>query len=111
MRSSPKLEGDRQRVDADGRPPCGLIAVAVQVPVVEAANGLCICRSLSAQRPRLGEANVMRFGGRPAADNAWLRSDDLQCSLSRRRMVFAATRRLLTLGLDGKMIGAAVASS
>jgi len=34
----------------------------------------------------------------------------LQCSLSRRRMVFAATRRKRTRGLEGKMIGAAAAA-
>ena len=32
---------------------------------------------LSAERAGLGKANVMRFGRRPAADNAWLRGDEL----------------------------------
>src|SRR5271165_4129242 len=30
----------------------------------------------SAERPRLGEANVMRFGGHPAADGAGLGGDE-----------------------------------
>ena len=66
---------------------------------------------LSAERPRLGEANVVRFGGRPAADGAGLEATNLQCSLSRRRIVFAATRRLRVLRLEGKRIGGAAAAS
>ena len=71
MRSSPKLKRDRQRVDTDPRPPRGLIAVALQLPMMEPANGNCVfVADFSAWRPRLGEANVMGFRGGPSANDA-----------------------------------------
>jgi hypothetical protein len=45
---------------------------------MQPADGDCIfVADFSAERPRLGEANVMRFGGRPAADDAGLSGDEL----------------------------------
>ena len=52
--------------------------------------------NLAAERARLSKANVVRFGGRTTADNAWLGGDELQCTLSRKRMVFASRRRRRT---------------
>jgi hypothetical protein len=44
--------------------------------VMETADGdRVFIADFSADRPRLGEANVMRLGGRPAADDAGLRGD------------------------------------
>ena len=77
-RSSPQLESDGQRVDADRGPPRGFIAIGVQLPVMEPADGDGVfVADFSAERTRLGEANVMRLGGRPAADDAGLRGDEL----------------------------------
>ncbi len=66
---------------------------------MEPAHGDCVfVADLSAERPRLGEANVMRLGGRSAADNAGLRGDELAVLLvaranGSRRNVSAADSR------------------
>jgi hypothetical protein len=54
---------------------------------------------LSAKSTGLSKPNVMGLGRRAAAHDARLGPDELKCSLSRRRMVFAATRRRRTLAL------------
>ena len=50
----------------------------MQFPVMEPADRNCVfVADFSPQRARLGEANVMRFGGRPAANDAGLEGDKL----------------------------------
>ena len=45
---------------------------------MDPADGDCIfVADLAAERARLGKANVMRFGGRTAANDAGLRGDEL----------------------------------
>ena len=78
MRPPPQFESDGQRVDVNPGPPRGFVTVSVQFPVMEPADGNCVfVANLSAERARLGEANVMRFRGCPAADDTGLRGDEL----------------------------------
>src|SRR5271166_1882724 len=64
---------------------------------------------LAAERARLGKANVMRLA-RPHTTQG-CEARNLQCSLSRRRMVLAATRRRRVPAGPGGRIGAPAASS
>ena len=77
-RSPPKAECDRKRIDIGRGPPRGLIAIAVQLPVMEATDrdGVFVA-DLAAERARLGEPNVMRLARPSAADNAGLCGDEL----------------------------------
>ena len=59
------------------------------------------------ERAWLREANVMRFGGRTATYDAGSVATNLQCSLSRKRMVFAATRRRRTTAVSGAGVSGA----
>jgi hypothetical protein len=64
---------------------------------------------VAVQRARLGKANVMRFVGvRPQTTHGCV-ATNLQCSLSRRRMVLPATRRQRAPSLAGGKIGATAA--
>ena len=60
---------------------------------------------------RSGQSNVVGLAGRPAADDARLEATNLQCSLSCKRIVFAAILRDRAPGPEGKMIVAAAGSS
>jgi hypothetical protein len=60
---------------------------------------------------RLGKANVVRLARCAATDNAGLSGDELAVFLTRRRIVFAATRRRRASGFCGRMIGAAIDAS
>jgi hypothetical protein len=63
-----KARGDGQRVDVDPSPPIGLVAVAVQIAVMNPADrDRIFVADLGAKRARLGKANVIRFGGRVAS--------------------------------------------
>ena len=54
-----------------------LIAISVQLAMVDAADGdRVLIADLAAKRARLRKANVVRFGGRAAADDAGLRGDE-----------------------------------
>jgi hypothetical protein len=78
MRPSPQLERDGQRIYVHPDPPGGLVAVAVQFAVVQATDrDRVFVADLSANRTRLGEANVVRFGRRAAANDAGLGGDEL----------------------------------
>ena len=88
-RPSPELEGDRQRIDADRGPPGRLIAVAVQLAVMKSADWDCVfVTDSSAERARLREANVVRFGGCPATNDAGLEGDELAVLLVAQANVF-----------------------
>src|SRR6476620_4589170 len=67
----------RQGINADPGPPRGFIAVTVQITVVQPADRDCVfVAGLAVERTRLSKANVVRFGGRAAADDAGLRDDE-----------------------------------
>jgi hypothetical protein len=52
--------------------------VTVQLLVMEETDGNCVfVADFSAECAWLGEANVMRLGGRPARDDAGLGGDEL----------------------------------
>ena len=77
-RSPPKFERDRQRIDADPRPPRGFIAVTMKIPMVQPADWDCVfVADLSAESTGLSEPNVMGLGWRAAAHRAWLGRDEL----------------------------------
>src|SRR5208337_2287612 len=64
--------------------------------------------NLSTERARLSEADVMGFRGvRPQTTQGCVVTN-LQCSLSRSRMVFAVTRRRRTVAARGRVVGRAV---
>jgi hypothetical protein len=59
--------------------------------MMEPADWDCVfVADLSAECARLGKANVVGFGGHPAADDAGLRGDELAVFLV--AQVFATTR-------------------
>ena len=62
----------------------------MQFAVVEPAKrDRVLVADLAGQRARLGKANMVRLARRAAADDAWLSvATNLQCSLSRRRIIF-----------------------
>src|SRR5271165_2652988 len=67
-----------KRIYPGPRPPSGLIAIAVQLAVMEATDGdRVLVADFSAERARLGEANMMRLARPPAADDALLCGDEL----------------------------------
>lgn len=60
----------------DRCPPGHLISAAVRLAVIDPAEwDRVFVADISAERARLGEANAMRFGGRTAAGEAWLRGE------------------------------------
>ena len=76
-RLPPKVERDRKRIHADSRPPRGFVAIAMQLAVMESADGdRVLVADFPAEGARLGEADVVRFARRAAADGAGLVCDE-----------------------------------
>jgi hypothetical protein len=72
-RTLPKRERDRRGIDGDPGPPRRFIAIAMQLAMMEAANGDSVfVADFAPERAGLSEANVMRFGWRTAANDARL---------------------------------------
>ena len=72
-RAPPQLKRDRRRIDGDPGPPRRFIAIAMQLAMMEAANGDSVfVADFPPQRAGLSEAKVMRFGRRAAANDARL---------------------------------------
>src|SRR4051812_15080922 len=69
----PKPVGDRQRIDIDALPPCRLVTVSVQFPVMGTAyrNGELVA-DLAAECSRLGEPQMVGIGRLAATDQAGL---------------------------------------
>ena len=82
VRLFPKPRSDREGVDPHVVPPGDLVAAVVELTVVIAAerHGELIA-DFGAERPRLGEADVVRVGRGPAAQDARLRGDVAQMVL------------------------------
>src|SRR5712692_9918241 len=73
----PGLAGDLQGVDPDRLPPAEFAARAVEFPVVGAAEqDRELIADFAAERPNLGEAQVMRVAGFTPADEAGSRSHE-----------------------------------
>ena len=71
VRASPKREGDRRGIDVG--PPCRLIAVPVQLAMMEATNrDREFIADLAPECPWLGKAQMVRLGRCAAAHDAWL---------------------------------------
>src|SRR6516162_9704543 len=72
----PELVGDLERIDPGRLPPCALVAGAMDLAVVHAAerDDEFITR-LAAERTRLGIAKMMGIGRLTAADEARHRDD------------------------------------
>ena len=72
-RAPPQLKRDGRRIDGDPGPPRRLIAIAMQLAMMEAANrnGVFVA-DFPPECAGLSEAKMMRFGRRPAANDARL---------------------------------------
>jgi hypothetical protein len=78
----PKLAGNFQRVDADILPPQVFASRAVQLAVMAAAERDSeFIAHLAAERPLLGEADVVRVGRATSAHQAWLGRDEGEVGL------------------------------
>ena len=79
MGAAPKIEGDRDGVDPQAPPQFGFIAVPVGFVMMQPAerDNVLIAR-LEGQTARLGEAQMVRIGGRAAADETGLAGDKPQ---------------------------------
>ena len=76
-RAPPEREGDRHGIEVDPGPPRDLIAVAMQLAMMQAAQGNReLVADLAPERARLGKAQMVRLGGRAAANEAWLPGDE-----------------------------------
>jgi hypothetical protein len=76
-RSSPQRERDWNRIDVEGGPPRGLVAVTMEFAVMAATDRHCVfIADFSAMRARLGEAKMMRVGRGATADDAGLCSHE-----------------------------------
>ena len=73
----PELERDWKRVDVELLPPCGLIARAMKLAVVDPTNrhGELVAHSVS-KRTRLGKREVMRIRRYAAAHKTRLPQDE-----------------------------------
>ena len=79
---SPEPAGDVEGIDPSGHPPAPLVADPVQGAVVRPAQRHHeFVADLAAQRPSLGEAQVVRVGGGAGADQAGLPGDEPQVLL------------------------------
>ena len=73
MRFEPERTGGGSRIDAGLLPPCRLIATAMDLAMMAAAERHCeFVAHLSAKRAVLGKAQMMGIGGRTAANQTWL---------------------------------------
>jgi hypothetical protein len=73
---------DPHRLDVGGLPPFLFVIVAMQLAVVDAAEGHSeFVANLAPKRPRLPKLDVMRIGRTPAADKARLRTDEFSMRL------------------------------
>ena len=72
----PKHASRRARIDTGLLPPRGFVAAAVDFTMVPSAkrNGELIA-DLTAKGRRLCKTEMMRIGGTPAANHAWLLGD------------------------------------
>src|SRR5207302_77599 len=69
----PQLVRDQERLDLGFLPPCALVAVAVKLPVMKAAQWYRVfIADLAAERAHLRKSQMVRFGGRAPADETRL---------------------------------------
>ena len=77
MRLLPQSLGDRQGIDFEIPPPSHFIAGLMQLAVMTAAEGHGeLVADFETECPGLSEAQMMRIGRLPAADQAGLRGNE-----------------------------------
>src|SRR5262245_6469311 len=75
----PELARDLNRIDTSSLPPCSLVAGAMNLAMMGAAQRYSeFVAGLTAERPRLGVSKMMWVRWFAAADEAWLLSDVTQ---------------------------------
>ena len=81
-RLRPEGRGNEVRVDTEPAPPCGFIAAAVDLAMVNSAERHReLVAHFAAERPRLRRAKMMGIRGLTAADKAGLRGNELTMGL------------------------------
>jgi hypothetical protein len=74
----PKNASRRARINTDLRPPGGFVTAAMNFAVMSSAKGNReLIADLTAKGRRLCKTEMMRIGGTPAANQAWLLGDGL----------------------------------
>ena len=94
----PEPEGERHRIDFVGLPPSRLVALSVELAVVEATerNGKFVADP-AAERARLGKAEMVRIGRRTAAHKAGLACDKFAVLLVAQPDAFLEDRTALAV--------------
>ena len=77
MRSEPEHTGSRTGINAGLFPPCRLVATAMDLAMMAAAERHNkLIADLATERPWLGKAKMVRVGGRTTANQAGLLDDE-----------------------------------
>ena len=77
-RLAPELQGQGHWIDVVGLPPGGFVSPSVKLAMVETTErDRKLVADLSAERTRLGKAEMMRIAGRPAANETGLPRNEL----------------------------------
>ena len=73
MRLQPKFAGGCGRINASLLPPCRFVATSMDLAMMTATERHCeLVADLAAERPVLGEAQMMRICRPATANQAWL---------------------------------------